>query len=108
MGGTYEFGWTDVDGWGRKPRSRFWHGLGHSRSEGRDIIHLEIGEPDFDTPGNVVEAGRRALEQGETHYTPSAGIRRPLREAIAVDQARRKGIDVSPLKMSSSRPVGSP
>ena len=63
--------------------------------EGRSIIHLEIGEPDFDTPLNVVEAGSRALHQGATHYTPSAGID-ALKEAIAADQATRKGLAVSP------------
>jgi L-ascorbate metabolism protein UlaG (beta-lactamase superfamily) len=44
-------------------------------ARGRDIIHLEIGEPDFDTPAHVVEAGCRALRAGHTHYTPTAGIR---------------------------------
>jgi aspartate/methionine/tyrosine aminotransferase len=63
--------------------------------EGRDIIHLEIGEPDFDTPHNVIEAGVTALRQGATHYTPSAGIA-PLREAIAEDQSRRKGTKIDP------------
>ncbi len=63
--------------------------------EGRSIIHLEIGEPDFDTPVNVVAAGVEALQGGATHYTPSAGID-PLREAIALDQAQRKGLTVSP------------
>ena len=42
-------------------------------SEGRDIVHLEIGEPDFDTPANIVEAGRQALAEGWTHYGPAAG-----------------------------------
>lgn len=63
--------------------------------EGRNIIHLEIGEPDFDTPSNVVAAGVEALQGGATHYTPSAGTE-PLREAIALDQAKRKGLTVSP------------
>ena len=43
-------------------------------AQGRDIIHLEIGEPDFDTPANVVEAGVKALKGGWTHYTPSGGM----------------------------------
>jgi len=43
-------------------------------AQGREIIHLEIGEPDFDTPANIVEAGVKALRQGRTRYTPSAGI----------------------------------
>jgi aspartate/methionine/tyrosine aminotransferase len=62
--------------------------------QGRDVIHLEIGEPDFDTPPNVVEAGIRALREGATHYTPPAGIE-ALREAIARDQSARKGIQAS-------------
>ncbi len=64
-------------------------------AEGREIIHLEIGEPDFDTPDHVVEAGCKALRDGHTHYTPTAGIPE-LREAIAVDVARSRGIDVGP------------
>jgi aspartate aminotransferase len=64
-------------------------------AEGRGIIHLEIGEPDFDTPEHVVEAGCKALRDGHTHYTPTAGIPE-LREAIAVDVARSRGIDVGP------------
>src|SRR5215217_2489901 len=64
-------------------------------AEGREIIHLEIGEPDFDTPAHVVEAGCNALRDGHTHYTPTAGIPE-LREAIAVDVARSRGIDISP------------
>jgi len=64
-------------------------------AEGRGIIHLEIGEPDFDTPAHVIEAGCRALRDGHTHYTPTAGIPE-LREAIADDVARSRGIDVGP------------
>jgi aspartate/methionine/tyrosine aminotransferase len=63
--------------------------------QGREIIHLEIGEPDFDTPRNVVDAAIRALNEGATHYTPSAGVP-ALREAIAADQSQRKGIAVGP------------
>src|SRR5437762_15081 len=51
-------------------------------AEGRDIIHLEIGEPDFDTPANVIDAGVNALRGGWTHYGPSAGLPQ-LREAVA-------------------------
>ena len=43
-------------------------------AEGRSIIHLQIGEPDFDTPANVREAAKRALDEGATHYAPFAGI----------------------------------
>jgi len=64
-------------------------------ARGRDIIHLEIGEPDFDTPEHIVEAGCRALREGQTHYTPSNGIIE-LREAIAEDVAASRGIEVSP------------
>jgi aspartate/methionine/tyrosine aminotransferase len=51
-------------------------------AKGKDVIHLEIGEPDFDTPSNVIEAGCEALKSGWTHYGPSAG-QPELREAIA-------------------------
>jgi aspartate/methionine/tyrosine aminotransferase len=64
-------------------------------ARGREIIHLEIGEPDFDTPAHIVEAGCRALRNGETHYTPTAGIPE-LRAAIADDVARGRDIDVDP------------
>ncbi len=64
-------------------------------AEGRDIIHLEIGEPDFDTPAHVVEAGCRALRDGHTHYTPTAGIPE-LRAAIAADVGRSRGVEVGP------------
>ena len=59
-------------------------------AKGRDIVHLEIGEPDFDTPGNIIEAACDALHKGFTHYGPSAGMP-PLREAIAqyVSETRR-------------------
>jgi aspartate aminotransferase len=64
-------------------------------ARGREIVHLEIGEPDFATPGHIVEAGCRALREGHTHYTPTAGIPE-LREAIAADVARTRGIAVDP------------
>src|SRR6187551_2928195 len=51
-------------------------------AQGRDIVHLEVGEPDFDTPGNIIEAGCEALRTGWTHYGPSAGLP-DLRTAIA-------------------------
>jgi len=62
---------------------------------GRSVIHLEIGEPDFDTPANVREAAKRALDAGATHYPPFAGIP-DLRKAIAEDAAARKGFPVDP------------
>src|SRR5215468_1371395 len=63
-------------------------------AKGKDIIHLEIGEPDFDTPSNVVEAGVKALKGGWTHYGPSAGLP-TLREAIAEEVSRSRGLPVS-------------
>jgi len=42
-------------------------------AQGKDIIHLQIGEPDFDTPENIIDAGKSALDNGYTHYNPSAG-----------------------------------
>ena len=64
-------------------------------SQGRDIVHLEIGEPDFDTPGNIVEAGVSALRGGWTHYGPSPGLP-ALREAVAQDVARTRRLRVAP------------
>jgi aspartate aminotransferase len=60
---------------------------------GKDIIHLEIGEPDFDTPANIIEAGVEALHSGWTHYGPSAGLP-DLREAIADQVTRSRGVQV--------------
>ena len=62
---------------------------------GRSVIHLEIGEPDFDTPPSIVAAGAAALEGGETHYTASVGIAE-LREAIARSLGERRGLAVDP------------
>jgi aspartate aminotransferase len=64
-------------------------------AQGREIVHLEIGEPDFDTPTHVVEAGCRALREGKTRYTPTAGIPE-LRAAIAEDVSRSRGVPVEP------------
>ncbi len=64
-------------------------------AQGREIIHLEIGEPDFHTPSHIIEAGCRALREGHTHYTPTAGIPE-LRAAIADDVARSRRIAVEP------------
>jgi aspartate/methionine/tyrosine aminotransferase len=63
--------------------------------QGRSIVHLEIGEPDFDTPPNIVEAAVEALRAGWTHYGPSAGLPE-LREAIAQDVSLSRGVEVSP------------
>jgi aspartate/methionine/tyrosine aminotransferase len=62
--------------------------------QGRSIIHLEIGEPDFDTPKNIVEAGVDALRKGWTHYGPSAGLP-DLRQAIAEHVSRSRGVEVA-------------
>jgi aspartate aminotransferase len=63
--------------------------------QGREIVHLEIGEPDFDTPDHIREAAKRALDDGATHYGPSAGLPE-LREAIAKDVGSTRNIPVAP------------
>ena len=63
--------------------------------QGKSIIHLEIGEPDFDTPANVIEAGVEALHKGWTHYGPSAGLPE-LRQTIADYVSRTRGVKVTP------------
>jgi len=63
--------------------------------EGREIIHLEIGEPDFDTPSNIKEAAIKAMKGGYTHYVPAAGILE-LRTAIAEYLSKSRRIDVDP------------
>ncbi|CAN5786541.1 pyridoxal phosphate-dependent aminotransferase [soil metagenome] len=70
-------------------RARAWEAQGH------DVIHLEIGEPDFDTPANIREAAKRALDEGWTHYGPPLGQPR-LREAIAAESARWRGFAPDP------------
>jgi aspartate/methionine/tyrosine aminotransferase len=62
--------------------------------QGKKIIHLEIGEPDFDTPKNIVEAGVQALREGWTHYGPSAGLPE-LRHAIAEEVGRTRNVKIS-------------
>src|SRR6516225_10041886 len=64
-------------------------------SQGRDIINLGIGQPDFRTPEHIVEAAVKALRDGHHGYTPATGIK-PLREAVAADISRRLGVEVSP------------
>jgi len=66
--------------------------------QGREIIHLEIGEPDFDTPLHIREAGAAALRAGQTHYCPSAGIPE-LREEAARYLSGSRGIEVDPAKV---------
>ena len=64
-------------------------------AQGRSIVHLEIGEPDFDTPAPIRAAAARALEDGFTHYGPSAGLPE-VREAIAAFIAKDRGLTVTP------------
>jgi aspartate/methionine/tyrosine aminotransferase len=62
--------------------------------QGKSIIHLEIGEPDFNTPANVIDAGVNALRTGWTHYSPSAGLP-DLRQALAEYVSRTRGVKVT-------------
>ena len=64
-------------------------------AQGRDVVHLEIGEPDFDTPAHITEAACNALHEGYTHYTPAPGMPE-LREAIARDSSERRGVACAP------------
>ena len=63
-------------------------------AQGRSIIHLEIGEPDFETPRHVIDAGKAALDQGFTHYGPTQGLPE-LRASIAKYVSRTRGVEVS-------------
>jgi aspartate/methionine/tyrosine aminotransferase len=65
-------------------------------AEGKHVVHLEIGEPDFNTPDNIVEAGISALQSGYTHYTPASGIME-VREAVAAFVNRMLKTDVDAL-----------
>ena len=62
-------------------------------AQGRHIVHLEIGEPDFDTPEHIKDAAKNALDDGYTHYGPSPG-EMPAREAIAEHQTERQGYEI--------------
>src|SRR5512140_3318563 len=64
-------------------------------AQGRDIIHLELGQPDFPTPDNVREVGIQAIRDGNTRYVASAGILR-FRELIAEHAGRQRGISIGP------------
>ncbi len=75
-------------------------------AKGKSIIHLEIGEPDFDTPRNIREAGKKALDQGFTHYGPSSGLP-DLREVVAREVARTRKIPVE-VKNTVIVPGGKP
>ena len=65
---------------------------------GRSVIHLEIGEPDFDTPGHIVAAAQQALEEGFTHYGPGIGLPE-VRQAVAGYLKRWRGLDVDPARV---------
>ncbi|HUG54541.1 MAG TPA: pyridoxal phosphate-dependent aminotransferase [Vicinamibacteria bacterium] len=75
-------------------------------AQGRDVVHLEIGEPDFDTPAHITDAAVAALRGGATHYGPSAGLPE-LREAVAEDSTRRRGVRATP-EMVVVTPGGKP
>src|SRR5437867_4032322 len=60
-------------------------------AKGRDVVHLEIGEPDFDTPSHVIDAAVEALHSGYTHYGPSPGIPE-LRESIARNAGAKRSL----------------
>jgi aspartate/methionine/tyrosine aminotransferase len=64
-------------------------------AEGKTIIHLQIGEPDFTTPKNICDAGIRSIQHGDTHYTPAPGIME-LRQTIAEYVSRTRGVEFSP------------
>ena len=67
-------------------------------AQGRSIVHMEIGEPDFATPQPIIDAGIRALQEGRTHYTPAVGLRE-LREAIARDYLKHDGLEIDPRRI---------
>ena len=64
-------------------------------AEGRDIVHLHLGEPDFDTPANISAAAKDAIDAGLTHYGPPLGVGE-LREAVAADSGARRGVRIDP------------
>ncbi len=74
-------------------RGRAWEAQGH------DVVHLELGEPDFDTPANIREAAKRAIDEGWTHYGPPLGQPK-LREAIAADATARKHFAADPANVA--------
>ena len=76
-------------------------------AQGRSIIHLEIGEPDFDTPKNISEAGIKAIEAGHTHYSPSGGMP-AAREVVAEYVSKTRNVKVTPenaVVMPGAKPV---
>jgi aspartate/methionine/tyrosine aminotransferase len=75
-------------------------------AQGRSVVHLEIGEPDFDTPAHITDAAIAALKGGATHYGPAAGLPE-LRQAIAEDSTARRGVRATP-EMVVVTPGGKP
>jgi aspartate aminotransferase len=75
-------------------------------AQGRSVVHLEIGEPDFDTPSHITEAAVAALKGGATHYGPSPGLP-DLRQAVAEDSTARRGVKATP-EMVVVTPGGKP
>src|ERR1041384_5415581 len=69
--------------------------------QGRSVVHLEIGEPDFDTPTPIVNAGVDWLQRGKTHYSPVAGVPE-LREAVARRISQKHNIEVEPSRVHIS------
>jgi aspartate/methionine/tyrosine aminotransferase len=67
-------------------------------AQGREIVHMEIGEPDFTTPANIIGAACKSLQAGHTHYTPSPGIPE-LRQAIAEEVSKTRGMPVDPAQV---------
>lgn len=67
-------------------------------AQGKNVVHLEIGEPDFDTPAHIARAAKEAIDQGYTHYGPSAGLPE-LREAIAAHVSRTRNVTVDPAQV---------
>ena len=76
-------------------------------AQGKEIIHLEIGEPDFDTPKNIIEAAVEAVRGGYTHYNPSPGYP-DLRQAIADDINKRRGVNKYDMEHVVVTPGGKP
>jgi aspartate aminotransferase len=67
-------------------------------AQGRSIVHLEIGEPDFDTPSHIISAAQHALETGHTHYGPGAGLPE-LRQAVSAYLQQWRGLDIDPARV---------
>src|SRR5438093_1930238 len=98
MGGWYHPGMNTAPRMDRLGTESAFEVLARAKAlerQGREIVHLEIGEPDFDTPAHIRDAAKRALDDGATHYGPSAGLPE-LREAIAKDVGSTRNIPVAP------------